>query len=127
MKKLLKSENLLWCIALAVIFTISFSYTFDSKLNLNGDNCYYYANATSLAAGRGYADMFGEPTNNFPPGYPLLMVPLRLFTSSIIAQKVLNLVFLGAGVVLLFFILTGAGLKRSLSFLICSAVIATPS
>ena len=121
-----KLQDLPWLAALLVVAATVFSFVFNPKPDFNGDNCYYYANATSLAAGRGYADMFGEPTNNFPPGYPLLMVPLRLFTSSIIAQKVLNLVFLGAGVVLLFFILTGAGFKRSLSFLICSAVIVTP-
>lgn len=121
-----KLQDLPWLAALLVVAVTVFSFVFNPKPDFNGDNCYYYANATSLAAGRGYADMFGEPTNNFPPGYPLLMAPLRMFTSSIVAQKVLNLVFLGAGVVLLFLILTRAGLKRSLSFLICSAVIATP-
>ena len=80
MKELLKSKNLLWGAALVALFVISFSYIFDSKLNLNGDNCYYFANATSLARGDGYADMFGKPTTNFPPGYPLLMAPLRMVT-----------------------------------------------
>ena len=126
MKKLLKSENLLWCIALAVIFTISFSYTFDSKLNLNGDNCYYFANATSLAKGAGYADMFGKPTTNFPPGYPLLMTPLRMVTDSIVAQKVLNGLFLLTGVLLLFSTIVRAGFKRPLAFLACTAVLITP-
>ena len=126
MKKLLKPENLLWCIALAVIFTISFSYTFDSKLNLNGDNCYYFANATSLAKGAGYADMFGKPTTNFPPGYPLLMTPLRMVTDSIVAQKVLNGLFLLTGVLLLFSTIVRAGFKRPLAFLACTAVLITP-
>ena len=80
MSKILKSPNVLWGIALFAIFTISFSYIFDSKLNFNGDNCYYYINATSLARGNGYADMLGRPTTNFPPGYPLLMAPLRMIT-----------------------------------------------
>ena len=126
MTKNSKLQDLPWIAALLVVAVTIFSFVFNPKPDFNGDNCYYYANATSLATGHGYADMFGEPTNNFPPGYPLLMAPLRMFTSSIIAQKVLNLVFLGTGVVLLFFILTRTGLKRSLAFLICSAVIVTP-
>ena len=98
MKNILKHPNLLWMVGLTALFVISFSYIFDSKLNLNGDNCYYFANATSLAKGDGYADMFGKPTTNFPPGYPLLMAPLRMVTDSIVAQKILNGLFLLGGV-----------------------------
>ena len=126
MTKVLKSPNFLWGVALFALFTISFSYIFDSKLNLNGDNCYYFANATSLARGDGYADMFGKPTTNFPPGYPLLMAPLRMVTDSIVAQKILNGVFLCVGVMLLFSMMLRAGFKHSLSFLACSAVLITP-
>ena len=126
MTKFLKSTNLLWGVALLAIFIISFSYIFDSKLNLNGDNCYYYINATSLAKGNGYADMMGKPTTNFPPGYPLLMTPLRMITDSIVAQKILNGVFLFVGVMLLFSTMVRAGFKRSLAFLACSAAFVTP-
>ena len=126
MTKFLKSKDFLWGIALFAIFTLSFSYIFDSKIDLNGDNCYYFANATSLAKGDGYADMFGKPTTNFPPGYPLLMAPLRMVTDSIVAQKVLNGVFLFVGVMLLFSTIVRAGFKRSLAFLACSAVLVTP-
>ena len=126
MIRFLKSSNLLWGIALFAIFSASFSYVFDSKINLNGDNCYYYINATSLAQGNGYADMLGRPTTNFPPGYPLLMAPLRMITGSIIAQKMLNGAFLFIGVMLLFSTMVRAGFKRSLAFLACSAVLVTP-
>ncbi len=126
MRKFLKSPNLLWIVALFAIFVISFSYVFDSKINLNGDNCYYYINATSLARGEGYADMLGKPTTNFPPGYPLLMAPLRVITDSIVAQKILNGVFLFVGVALLFSTMVRAGFKRNLAFLACSAMLITP-
>lgn len=126
MKKTQNFSDIRWIVALFVIFVISFSYVFDSKLNLNGDNCYYFANATSLAKGDGYADMFGNPTNNFPPGYPLLMMPLRMVTDSIVAQKILNGVFLFAGVVLLFLTATRVGIEKKLSFLACTAVLLTP-
>ena len=126
MTKFLKSPNLLWGIALFAIFVISFSYVFDSKINLNGDNCYYFIYATSLAQGNGYADMLGKATAHFPPGYPLLMAPLRMVTDSIVAQKILNGAFLFVGVMLLFSIMVRAGFKRSLAFLACSAVLVTP-
>ena len=126
MKRILKSPNTLWIAALIVVFAASFAYIFDPKLNFNGDNCYYFANATSLANGDGYADMFGKPTNNFPPGYPLLMVPLRMLTDSIIAQKLLNGLFLLVGTLLLFSIMVRAGFKRNLAFLTSSAVLVTP-
>ncbi len=126
MVKLLKSSDFWWGTALCAIFALSFSYIFDNKVDFNGDNCYYYANATSLAKGDGYADMFGNPTTNFPPGYPLLMAPLRMVTSSIVAQKVLNGVFLIVGVLLLFSTMVRAGYKRSLAFIACSAVLVTP-
>jgi len=126
MTKFLKSPNLLWGIALFAIFVISFSYVFDSKINLNGDNCYYFIYATSLAQGNGYADMLGKATAHFPPGYPLLMAPLRMVTDSIVAQKILNGAFLFVGVMLLFSIMVRAGFKRSLAFLACSAMLITP-
>ncbi len=126
MKSTQKYPDMLWMAALTVIFIISFSYIFDSKLNLNGDNCYYFANATSLAKGAGYADMFGKPTTNFPPGYPLLMTPLRMVTDSIVAQKILNGIFLLTGVLLLFSTIVRAGFKRQLAFLACAAVLITP-
>lgn len=124
--KLTKHPYFYWIVGLAVTALLTFSYVFDEKPDLNGDNAYYFANATSLAKGRGYADMFGTPTTNFPPGYPLLMAPLRMFTSSIVAQKVFNLVFLFVAVVLLFDILVRAGYKRSLTFVTGVAVLVTP-
>lgn len=115
-----------WVAGLAVIACVVFAYIFDAKTNLNGDNCYYYINATSLADGKGYSDMFGDATNNFPPGYPLLMTPLRMLTDSIVAQKIQNLIFLFIGTVLLFSTLVKAGFKHSLAFLTGAAVLVTP-
>lgn len=117
----LLSVSGLTAVALAV-----FLFIFNPTPDFNGDNCYYYANATSLASGNGYADMFGEPVNNFPPGYPLLMAPLRMITGSIVAQKVMNLVFMFVGVLLLFSTLIRSGFKYSLAFLACVAVLITP-
>ena len=119
-------SNLPWVAALLVMAVVVFLFVFNPKADFNGDNCYYFANATSLAEGRGYADMFGRPTNNFPPGYPILMTPLRMLTDSIVAQKILNLAFLFGGVVLLFLLLVERGFKRGLAFLVGAAVLVTP-
>jgi hypothetical protein len=72
---------------------------------MNGDNCMYYRFATSLAEGHGYANADHTPTNVFPPGYPILMSPLRFLTDSIVAQKILNGLFLLISVLLIFVML----------------------
>lgn len=126
MNKNSKYCNIPWIAALLVVAVAVFVFVFNPKPDFNGDNCYYFANATSLAQGKGYSDMFGQPTNNFPPGYPLLMTPLRMITDSIVAQKVLNLCFLFAAVVMLYMLLVGQGFKRSLAFLAGVAVLVTP-
>lgn len=119
-------QNLPWLAMLSVVALMVFVFTFNPKPDYNGDNCHYYANATSLVQGRGYTDMFGEPTNNFPPGYPLLMAPLRMLTDSVVAQKIQNLVFIFLAVLLQFFLLVKLGLQRCLAFIACVAVLVTP-
>lgn len=94
-------------------------YTFNSKPDLNGDNFAYYVYATSLAEGSGYCDLSspGSPaTSNFPPGYPILMAPLRAMTDSIVAQKWLNEVFVLASILLLYFSLLALSLPKDISF-----------
>ncbi len=120
------SCRLLYPIGLALLALLVFIYIFDTKVDVNGDNCYYYIFATSLAAGDGYADMLGNATAHFPPGYPLLMAPLRFFTDSVVAQKVLNLVFFFAAVLLFFYTMVAEGVKRSLAFIACAAMLVTP-
>lgn len=94
-------------------------YTFNEKPDLNGDNFSYYIYASSLASGQGYCDLSapGSPaTNNFPPGYPLLMTPLRMLTDSFVAQKWMNEVFVLLSLLLLYFGLMRTGLPKAISF-----------
>ncbi len=126
MTKRIKSSNILWIASLAVVALLVFPYIFNEKPDMNGDNCYYYAFASSLAAGNGFSDMFGNATSHFPPGYPLLMAPLRIITDSIIAQKILNLLFLFIGTILLFSALVKEGIRREVAFISCAAVLITP-
>lgn len=94
-------------------------YTFNTKPDLNGDNIHYYIYASSMASGHGYADLSapGAPaTSNFPPGYPLLMTPLRMITDSIVAQKWLNEIFVLGAILLLYFALLRMGLPMGIAF-----------
>lgn len=91
---------------IAIVCASVFGYIFNPVPDLNGDNCEYYKLATSLATGHGYTDIANidlPPSKAFPPGYPLLMAGVRMFTDSIVAQKILNGFFL-FGAALLFFL-----------------------
>lgn len=117
------------CAALAIVWGVLASKTFNPKPDLNGDNFNYYIYATSLATGQGYCDLStpgAPPTTNFPPGYPLLMMPLRMITDSIIAQKWLNESFVLLGILLIFFTLLKLGLRWDISFVAALAGLFSP-
>ena len=59
MKKASKTTLILCCAALALVWAVMATKTFNEKPDLNGDNFYYYIYATSLATGHGYIG-FGE-------------------------------------------------------------------
>ena len=118
--------NWLYIAGLIIVFIVSFSYIFDSKLDLNGDNCAYYMLATSIVQGHGYADITTAaytPSNVFPPGYPLLMTVVRFFTESFLPQKVLNGLFLLGSAILLFFLIRKNKLSDQIAFVTASAIL----
>ena len=126
MKSRFSTSEILYPTGLALLALLVFMYIFNPKIDINGDNCYYYAFATALAAGEGYVDIAGEPSALFPPGYPLLMAPLRFITDSIVAQKVMNMLLLFSATLLLYYTLLRVEVKRSLAFIACAAVLVTP-
>jgi len=112
--------------ALLVIFIAAFIYIFNAKIDLNGDNCDYYMLATSIAKGHGYSNISSpdySPSNVFPPGYPLIMSLVRLFTSNIIAQKIMNGIFLLFSSLLIFLFVRKNQLPDSLAFVISAAIL----
>ena len=124
-----KTILIVCCAVLALVWGILAAKTFNPKPDLNGDNVCYYIYATSLATGHGYSDLSSpevKPTSNFPPGYPMLMTPLRLITDSIVAQKWLNEIFVLAGVLLIFFMLLRLGLRWDVSFVASAAGLFCP-
>lgn len=119
-------SNGLYIAGLVIVFIVSFSYIFDSKMDLNGDNCAYYMLATSIVQGHGYADITTAaytPSNTFPPGYPLLMTVVRIFTEGFIPQKILNGLFLLGSAILLFFLIRKNKLSDQIAFVAASAVL----
>lgn len=131
---IMKVKNNHWlyigCSALlAIVWFVLASKTFNPKPDLNGDNFCYYIYATSVATGHGYSDLSTptmSPTSSFPPGYPLLMTPLRLITDSVKAQKWLNELFVLGGVLLIFFTLLRLGLRWDLSLAAAAAGLFCP-
>lgn len=120
-----KKQHWFYIAGLALVFVIVFSYIFNEKIDLNGDNCDYYMLATSITEGHGYSNIATpdyKPSAVFPPGYPLLMSIIRIFSDSIIAQKILNGLFLLASVILLFLFIRKNKLPDSLAF-VCGGVI----
>lgn len=105
--RLRSRTTLLYSVVICLVFAASFTYVFDKKVDLNGDNAKYYLLAQSIAEGKGYVKSFapGAPaTSIYPPGYPLLASTVMVFTDSVTAQKILNGLFLLGGALLLFLI-----------------------
>ena len=124
-----KTIIILCCCALALVWGILASKTFNPKPDLNGDNFNYYIYASSLATGHGYSDLSSPgapPTTTFPPGYPLLMTPLRVITDSVVAQKWMNEIFVLAGILLIFFTLLRVGMRWDVSLVAAAAGLFSP-
>ncbi len=69
-------ENFIYMIIIAILFLGVYGFIFDKKLDLNGDNAYYYMLGKALSQGEGYvniADINKSPNNHYPPGYPFIL------------------------------------------------------
>jgi len=70
-----KRNTLLALLTITILFGSTYTYIFDKKLDLNGDNANYYMLGKALASGEGYVNTNSiqkTPNNHFPPGYPAL-------------------------------------------------------
>ena len=87
----------------------TYSYTFDSKLALLGDNASYYMLGKSISQGEGYVNISKvtkSPNNHYPPGYPAFISVMMLFTDSIVAVKLLNGLFLFGALILAYLLIS---------------------
>ena len=112
-------------ILLTIIFIITYSYTFNEKLFLGGDNAAYYSLAKSIANGFNYIDYYSPtnlPANHFPPGLPFLMaIPIKLGVDSLVGLKVYMGLFLLGSVLLTYAISIRLLKNQIVSFLLAIA------
>lgn len=93
-------RNLFFVIGLmTIVFAIVYTYVFDSKLDLNGDNVHYLNLAKNISDGHGYTTLVvGEgfrPASHFPPGYSLILsMFMTLGVQNLLVFKILNGLFL---------------------------------
>lgn len=85
---------LFFVLAAFTLLIICYSYIFDTKFDLNGDNIRYYLLGKSLAAGKGFVNIWeaGEPASApSPPVYPfILSLIIRTFSYNMTAMKIFN-------------------------------------
>jgi len=101
-------NNWIYLTLLSFVFLLAYTYIFDKKMDLNGDNFGYLNYASSMLQGKGYSSPYNPdfaPTNWFPPGYSSMLAVLMFFfgDNTVLLSVVNGLLFLGG--ILLFFIL----------------------
>ena len=76
------------------LLIICYSYVFDTKFDLNGDNIRYYLLGKALAVGKGFVNIWepGEPASApSPPVYPfILSLIVRVFSYNMTVMKIFN-------------------------------------
>ncbi len=108
-RPLLTREIALLCLAVVLAFALRLGWMLrvdpePTEFRV-GDPFFYDLFGRSLAAGKGYLNMYGAPTAQWPPGYPLVLAALfKVFGHSIGLAKLLN-VALGTATVLLAYLI----------------------
>jgi len=108
--------NILALLLITIIFIGVYYYSFDEKVNLNGDNASYYLLGKGIVNGEGYVlynDLLSKPHSHFPPGYPLIIAFIMLFSKSTFIIKLANGAFLLASCFLLYSILKKCKIQLS--------------
>ncbi|HOG04638.1 MAG TPA: hypothetical protein PK978_00165 [Paludibacter sp.] len=120
----------IFLLLLSAVFAYTFTQTFDSKLNLNGDNVHYMQLAKNLAAGNGYSHNTPEgtvPASHYPPGYSaFLAVFIFLGINNLIFFKILNGILLLGGLIGLFYLIEKQTESLSLAFVATALALFSP-
>ncbi|MDR1121181.1 MAG: phospholipid carrier-dependent glycosyltransferase [Dysgonamonadaceae bacterium] len=122
----MKTNKYIFPLFFLIVFAIIYTYTFDSKLDLNGDNASYLRLARNLSQGAGYVEKMQDqitPASHFPPGYPFfLSLFMRMGINQLIFFKVLNGILLAASLLIVYYIVAQSIKNRLLAF--CSILLA---
>jgi len=104
---------------LFLIFFATYNYTFDSKLDLGGDNGGYYILGKAISSGQGYTNIHyigNPPHSHFPPGYPALVAIFMFISDSVIFIKIMNGLLLAGSALLMYRIFFKVTENAKLSF-----------
>ncbi|MGC3976865.1 MAG: hypothetical protein QM751_00635 [Paludibacteraceae bacterium] len=122
-------RNSIYLLVLAVFFGIVYVIIFDSKLDLNGDNCNYLSLAKAMSNGLGYSIVTPSgvtPASHYPPGYSaFLSIFMFLGINNLVFFKVLNGIFLFLSLAGLFYLASNIKNNRILGFV--AVILATLS
>lgn len=109
----------IYLLVLTVIFAISYQMVFDSKLDLNGDNCNYISLAKNISNGLGYSIITPDgnvPASHYPPGYSaFLSIFMFLGINNLIFFKILNGLFLYLSLIGLYYLTDKITRNRNLA------------
>jgi hypothetical protein len=106
-KRKISARYLYWLglIVVSIVYIKCYTDVFDYKLDMNGDNIYYYSLGKALADGKGFSNIIGfeeTPHNHFPPGYPVIISIAIRMGCGITGIKILNGVFLFLACVIIY-------------------------
>ena len=96
-------------VVLSFVFLANYSSIYDRKVDLNGDNIYYYSLGQALSHGEGYTNIISlskSPHSHFPPGYPYFISKIiKIFPEDIQTVKRANGFLLYSSVIMFFFVI----------------------
>ncbi len=122
-EKKFEIRDIVYPLFIILLFIFVYSFIFDVKVDLNGDNADYFILGKALATGHGYvsiSNVHQSPENHFPPGYPVLVaLVIRFFGESIGAVKIFNGIYILAAIIILYFLTERVTNNKTLSFVCC--------
>lgn len=113
-------EHFLYLLIISITFLFTYLYIFDSKLDLNGDNAYYYVLGKALSQGEGYVNIAlisKAPNNHYPPGYPFILSLFMHISESVVFLKTINGIFLIASLFMFYALFNKLSGNPRISFL----------
>ncbi len=111
----------------SVVFFVNYAAMYDKKLDMNGDNIYYFALGKAIHDGHGYTNTMSlseSPHTHFPPGYSaFISVLFNISPNDVQFVKKANGVLLYLSIVMLFWIAMITTKNSILAF--CTSLLAS--
>lgn len=112
-------------VIVSFVYNHNYASLYDRKIDLNGDNIYYYSLGQALSQGEGYTNIMGfnkTPHSHFPPGYPWFVSKvIKVFPDNVQTVKKANGFLMWMNVMLMFFVVFLTTRNSILAF--CSSLL----